>query len=150
VSNAIDAIGPAGARVVRTGFVSDATLAALYRAATCVVLASVEEGFGLPAVEAMASGTPLVAANTPALRELCGSAADYVDRPEDLAGALAHLIDRPSELDRLRAAGPRQAARFSWGESARRLMAAFDRAARARAGELHSAEHPISRATHQP
>ena len=81
---ALDGLGPLRQRVVHTGFVPDEALAALYRGATCVVLPSIVEGFGLPALEAMACGAPVLAARTPALEEVCAAAVDYFDRIEEL------------------------------------------------------------------
>lgn len=129
VADAIHAIGDAGHRVVKTGFVPDLTLAALYRMAECVVLPSAIEGFGLPALEAMTSGTPLIATRNPALSEVCGEAAEFVDEIEQLPAVLRRLLDDPARRRALRAAGLQQAGRFSWDESARRLLEAFDRAA---------------------
>jgi glycosyltransferase involved in cell wall biosynthesis len=129
VAEAIAALGPFGKRVVRTGFVSDAALAALYRGAECTVLPSTMEGFGLPAVEAMASGTPLIAARNAALEELCGSAAEYVDAIADLPRVLQRLLADPQRRADLRAAGPDRSRLFGWDEAARRLVAALDRAA---------------------
>ena len=82
----------AGAEV--RGYVSKEELAALYRPAACVVLPTRYEGFGLPALEAMASGTPVVAAPDPALREVAGDAALYAERGE-LADAIRARRRRP-------------------------------------------------------
>ena len=79
--------------MVHTGFVPDDTLAALYRGATCVVLPSIIEGFGLPALEAMACGAPVLAARTPALEEVCADAVDYFDRIDELPSCLAQLMN---------------------------------------------------------
>jgi glycosyltransferase involved in cell wall biosynthesis len=129
IDRAIADLGDARRRLVRTGFVSDATLAALYRGAECVVMPSIAEGFGLPALEAMASGTAVVAARTAALEEVCGDAARYVDDMTDLAGTLSEVLHHPERRDALRGAGVERARRFSWDEGARRLIAALDRAA---------------------
>jgi glycosyltransferase involved in cell wall biosynthesis len=86
--------GPAGSwtsqlrDVVLTGFVSDDDLAALYTGARALVIASDDEGFGLPAVEALACGAPVVACDLPALRDAVGDRATFVDRA-DLAGLVA-------------------------------------------------------------
>jgi glycosyltransferase involved in cell wall biosynthesis len=123
---AIAGLGTAADRVHQVGFVPDDTLAALYRAATCVVLPSIVEGFGLPALEAMACGAPVLVARTPALVELCGDAAATFDAPEDLPAALLQLFESDAARDRLRRAAPARAALFGWEEAARRLLAALD------------------------
>jgi glycosyltransferase involved in cell wall biosynthesis len=129
IDRAIAELGDARRRFVRTGFVPDATLAALYRCADCVVLPSIAEGFGLPALEAMASGTAVVAARNAALEEVCGNAAMYVDDMNDLARTLSEVLHDPERRETLRRAGVERARPFSWDEGARRLIAALDRAA---------------------
>jgi glycosyltransferase involved in cell wall biosynthesis len=128
IGRAIAEIGSASRRLVRTGFVPDATLAALYRRATCVVLPSVAEGFGLPALEAMASGTPIVIARNAALQEVCGNAAVYVDDMNDLASALVGVICNPERRETLSRAGLERARSFGWDAGARRLLDALARA----------------------
>ncbi len=103
------------------GYVEKAELARLYQGAACLVLPSRYEGFGLPVLEAMACGTPVVAANDPALREVAGEAAVYSE-PGNLAEAIrAALADR----ERLVAAGLDRARLFSWDETARRTLAVY-------------------------
>jgi glycosyltransferase involved in cell wall biosynthesis len=103
------------------GYVPKAELAQLYRGAAALVLPSRYEGFGLPVVEAMASGTPVVATPDEALREVAGDAAVFAE-PRALADAVrAALEDR----ERLVAAGLERARRFSWDETARRTLAVY-------------------------
>ena len=110
------------------GFVSEDDLVSLYRCARAVIAPSSYEGFGLPVLEAMQLGTPVISARASSLPEVGGDAAAYVDQDDD--AALARLIRRVLDEDRLhaemRAAGLAQSARFSWDETARQTLAAFD------------------------
>ena len=108
-----------GARL--EGYVETERLADLYRGAACLVQSSRYEGFGLPVLEAMASGTPVVAVPDPALREVAGDAAVFVE-----VGALAGGIQRAlEERDRLVAAGLERARAFSWRSAADRTLAVY-------------------------
>ena len=101
--------------IVRLGRVTDDELARLYRGAAALVLPSRHEGFGVPVIEAMASGTPVVLSADPALREVAGDAAMYAD-DGDIAGALERaLVDR----ERLVSAGLERARLFTWESTAR-------------------------------
>jgi glycosyltransferase involved in cell wall biosynthesis len=95
------------------GYVPKDELVRLYQSAACLVFPSRYEGFGLPVVEAMACGTPVVAAPEPALREVAGDAAVFTD---DLADGVRRAL---AERDRLAAAGLERVKAFSWHETAR-------------------------------
>jgi glycosyltransferase involved in cell wall biosynthesis len=109
------------------GYVDEAHKPALLRGAACTVFPSRYEGFGLPVLEALACGTPMVTSNTSSLPELLGDAGFAID-PDDvdgLAGAiLACLVDEPLAAE-LRRRGPEQAARFSWKQTAQQTLAAY-------------------------
>ncbi len=100
------------------GYVEKPELAELYRGAACLVLPSRYEGFGLPVLEAMACGTPVVAHSDPALREVAGDAALYAG-PDGLAEAIRRAL---AERERLVTAGLERARLFSWDETARRTL----------------------------
>ena len=103
-------------RVVLAGFVSSDQLAALYRGAIALLIPSLEEGFGLPALEAMACGTPVITSNSLALVEITGDAALHVDARS--VAAIADAMTRVMRDETLRgsmiARGVERAAAFTW------------------------------------
>jgi glycosyltransferase involved in cell wall biosynthesis len=113
------------------GWVEEPHKPALYRGAACAVFPSRYEGFGLPVLEALACGTPLITTTTSSLPEVAGDAAFVVD-PDDpaaLAGAiLACLVDEPLAAE-LRQRGPAQAAQFRWADTARQTLDVYAMAA---------------------
>ena len=114
-------------RVEYRGYVSDAERQALYASASMLVLPSFNEGFGMPAVEAMQAGVPVIASTGGALPEVVGTAGLSVD-PADVAGfcaAMERLLTDPVEYERLANAGREQARLFSWTASAATLLDAY-------------------------
>lgn len=110
-------------RVHELGYVSDRQLRALYENALCFVFPSLYEGFGIPALEAMACGCPVIVARTSALPESCGNAALYCDPrdPHDLAVKLRSVLEDEQLRDRLRRAGHARVEQFSWETCARKV-----------------------------
>ena len=104
------------------GYVGNEQLAELYRGAAALVLPSRFEGFGLPVLEAMASGTPVVLSSDPALRELAGDAAAQGETYAEM------VRDAIANRERLAAAGLERARRFSWEETARRTADVYRQA----------------------
>jgi glycosyltransferase involved in cell wall biosynthesis len=122
----------AGERVRFLGWVDDRALDGLYRAATCFVLPSLAEGFGLPVLEAMARGTPVACSDIGALREVAGDAAVYFDPhdPAAIARALERCLDDEDLRARHRAAGMERARRFTWSRTAEATLEGYEQAAR--------------------
>lgn len=104
--------------VASVGYVDDDELARLYRGASCLVYPSLYEGFGLPVLEAMACGIPVVTSNSGALAELADDAAVLVD-PLDVDAIAAGITEARERREELRAAGLEHAKRYTWGEAAR-------------------------------
>jgi GT2 family glycosyltransferase/glycosyltransferase involved in cell wall biosynthesis len=122
-----------GKRVQHLGFVSPERLTALYRDASAVVLPSLYEGFGLPVLEAMKSGTPVVASDIPPIREVAGDAALYVSRPLDPNAwhdGLARICEDAALRAELSKRGITAATQFSWSQVGRRFSDLLQRVAR--------------------
>ncbi|MCB0154514.1 MAG: glycosyltransferase family 4 protein [Anaerolineae bacterium] len=115
------------AGVVLPGFIEQADLPTFYRQAEMLVYPSLYEGFGLPPVEAMACGTPVIASNTTSLPEVVGNAALTVDptQTSEIASAIARLLDDHALSQRLRQAGLDRSQQFTWSRTAQRLLAAL-------------------------
>lgn len=111
--------------------VPDEDLPALYNGAALLAMPSFYEGFGLPALEAMACGTPVLISDRGSLPEVAGAAAVVVnpDDPEEMASGMARVLGNPDLQTRLREAGLAHAARFTWVETARRTLQVYRRLA---------------------
>lgn len=126
---------PWASDVILTGYVSDDDLPALYRTASAFVYPSLFEGFGLPPLEAMACGTPVITSNISSLPEVAGSAALLIDplNEQELAAALQRILNDQPLRARLRAEGVRQAAKFTWRDAAEKTLQLYRESYEARA-----------------
>ena len=114
----------AHADVINTGFVPDEYLPTLYRGASAFVFVPAYEGFGLPPVEAMSSGVPVVVSDTPAIRESVGEAGLYVNphQPQEVADALERLLTDETLRRTQTARGLERARCFTWTRSAHQML----------------------------
>ncbi|HEX5703326.1 MAG TPA: glycosyltransferase family 1 protein [Pyrinomonadaceae bacterium] len=120
----------AGAHDIRfIGYVAEPNLPELFSGALCFAYPSYFEGFGLPVLEAMQCGTPVLAGNRTSLPEVAGDAALLVDPFDEtaIADALRSLIENPGRRDDLRVKGIERAKRFSWQQTARLTLEAYER-----------------------
>lgn len=122
-----DPSGSAG-RIRRLGYVTDGELRALYEQATCLIYPSLYEGFGLPALEAMACGCPVIASDAASLPEVCGDAALYCDArdPRDIAARISDVLSRPELRQDLSVRARARADGFRWTATARAVMAEIE------------------------
>ncbi len=123
--------------LVHYGYLPSAQVAALYRGALLVALPSIYEGFGLPAVEAMGAGAPLVCSDIPVLREVAGDAAVFVspEQPRAWADALGSILRDEPRRSALARRGRERSRRFDWRATAEQTAAVWRQAARAREGD---------------
>jgi glycosyltransferase involved in cell wall biosynthesis len=114
--------------IKRLGYVSDAQLKALYEHALCFVFPSRYEGFGIPPLEAMSCGCPVIAARIDAVTEVCGEAAKYFDSGDAnaLAAQILALARSKDERQRMSELGLRRALNYSWRAAAERSLTAVD------------------------
>ena len=117
-----------GEHVYFTGYVEEADLPALYNGADLFVFPSLYEGFGLPVLEALACGTPVVTSKSSSLPEVAGDAALLVDpyNVEDIAHAMRRILADQALAQDLRARGLKRAAQFSWERTARETLAVYE------------------------
>jgi alpha-1,3-rhamnosyl/mannosyltransferase len=118
--------------LIHLGYVNAGELAALYRGAELVALPSFYEGFGLPAIEALRAGAPLIASDLPVLREVAGAAALYAppDRPDLWAERAGELLANAELREELHRRGMERARLFEWARAAAATAQAFRDAAR--------------------
>ena len=111
------------------GYVTDSELRALYEGACCFIYPSLYEGFGIPPLEAMVCGCPVIVARAAALPEVCGDAARYCDPRDagDLARQIRLLIQQPAVRQELRQRGFERAALFSWQKASAGLLETLGR-----------------------
>jgi glycosyltransferase involved in cell wall biosynthesis len=119
--------------ILLIGYVPDSDLPALYSGAMCFAYPSYFEGFGLPVLEAMQCGSPVIAGNRTSLPEAAGDAAVLFDPFDEsaIANALMRVIEDPNYRAELRVKGLQRAAGFSWRTTAKMTLEAYERAARA-------------------
>jgi glycosyltransferase involved in cell wall biosynthesis len=127
----VDAASPVRNRVHFTGYLTDRQLAAAYRCSAAFVFPSLYEGFGLPAVEAMAHGTPVVSSNAGSLPEVCADAAFLFDprSVESIVEAVDQVLRNPNLRERLSRAGRARAKDFDWVKTAQRTVEVYRRVA---------------------
>jgi glycosyltransferase involved in cell wall biosynthesis len=126
IFGAVDVAPPE--RVILAGYVSDEELRALYERAECFIFPSIYEGFGVPPLEAMACGCPVIASNAASMPEVCGDAALYFD-PRDAAALAARIAEMAASAELRREyarRGVERARRFTWEESAREVLRVLD------------------------
>ncbi len=118
------AAGDLAERVLFTGFLPDEELVSLLNLATVLVLPSLMEGFGLPAIEAAACGCPVIATRESPLPELLGAGGLYIDphKPAELEAALAHVLSSPDLRQEMRLAGLQATRALTWEAAARQLL----------------------------
>jgi glycosyltransferase involved in cell wall biosynthesis len=121
---------PFAGKASHIGYVADSDREALYKGAALLVLPSFNEGFGLPVLEAMTVGVPVIAANRGALPEVLGDAGLLIDpdEPETLAAAMERMLTERALVRLLSSRGVRRARLFDWESSARALRSAYDEA----------------------
>lgn len=113
--------------VIFTGFISDGQLRWLYEHTAAYVFPSLSEGFGLPGLEAMAHGAPVVSSNYTCLPEVYGGAAEYFDpmSASEIAVAIERVLKNKERANKLRELGKKQAAKYSWKKTAEQTLAVY-------------------------
>lgn len=107
--------------IIHCGYVTDDELRALYEQAMCFIFPSIYEGFGIPPLEAMSYGCPVIASRKASIPEVCADAVLYIDHEhsQDIVDKIQLLLDNPSERSRLSEKGKRRAMQYSWFHTAK-------------------------------
>lgn len=115
-------------KIIRMSYVPNTALKNIYKNASLFLYPSLRESFGIPILEAMASGTPLITSNTSAMPEIAGEAAEFVDpkNSESIANAITILMNSESTRNELTAKGKRRVTEFSWDKSAQKLLELYE------------------------
>ncbi len=118
---------PAASRIHLTGYLTEEQLREWYARAGIFAFPSLDEGFGMPALEAMAAGIPVIAGNRSALPEVCGSAAELIDpsNEEEISDALVRLAQDECRREELIALGRERAKQFRWKDSVASTLAVY-------------------------
>ncbi|MEJ7709334.1 MAG: glycosyltransferase family 1 protein [Pyrinomonadaceae bacterium] len=138
--------GVVGSHIVFTGYVPEVDLAALYSGAMCFIYPSFYEGFGLPPLEAMQCGVPVIVGDRTSLPEVVGEAGLMIDPfdQEAMAACIARVIDDACLRDELRARGLERARQFTWAETARQTLRVYKAVFEsARSAERHVKVGPV-------
>jgi glycosyltransferase involved in cell wall biosynthesis len=124
----MDIIRREGKNIVYLGYLSNLELAYLYNLASAFIYASLYEGFGIPPLEAMACGTPVIVSRSSSLPEVCGDAAYYVDplRIDSISEGMYKVFDDSALREGLTRRGFIHSKSFSWDESAQRHLSLFN------------------------
>jgi len=120
---------PLPATVKHVGYVSDAELKSLYSQASCFIYPSLYEGFGLPPLEAMSNGCPVIVAHAGSLPEVCGDAALYCDpkSPQDIANKITEMMGDPQLRESLRDKGFKQIKKYTWQKCAHETLSVIQK-----------------------
>ncbi len=118
---------PSISKIIFTGFLPDAQAKWAFQHCEAFVLPSFMEGFGIPALEAMAQGAPVVSSGTSVMPEVYGDAALYFDPadPEDIATKISEVLDNPQLRQKLKDAGKQQLKKYSWDKMARETLTVY-------------------------
>lgn len=115
-------------KIIFTGYAADEDMPYLYNGAACFIYPSLYEGFGLPVIEAMSCGCPVITSNTSSLPEVGGNAALYIDPYDidEISAAIKRILSDEKLRDEMKSRGLKQSDNFSWEKSTQKLLNTFD------------------------